>query len=315
MAEELTLKSLLTPEGQAQFHELYNERQFAVIAEFIQSNIAPDIKISLVQQAANLGSQFRFGSEHAQAIHFLSNHARFALTGLQPSSQPIKTARHHDENFPVWPLAALHAFYSNVESFEQRFIEGNSHKIAVGNPQLVFVPADVVEAAFYIQHGFTIAEKPEEDITPNQRHEFLTHILPRNPPDSDVREVLGAVHYALHDTFPVNDAKKRLHSGVVISIAEIIPQAIQVEQEELGTRNLLTADYQRPADQEFLKTWVKAIADACYWHGTLGDNYNARLMDKGEGGLLLPLDPQEYPQDNQLLAVIARDTASKSFIM
>lgn len=246
MAEELTLKSLLTPEGQAQFHELYNERQFAVIAEFIQSNIDPDIKISLVQQAANLGSQFRFCSEHAQAIHFLSNHARFALTGLQLSSQPIKTARHHDENFPVWPLAALHAFYSNVDTFEQRFIEGNSHKIAAGNPQLVFVPADVVEQAFYTQHGFIAAEDPAEDITPNPRHEFLTHILPRNPPDSDVREVLGAFSYALHDTFPVNDPKRGFQSGVVISIAEIIPQAEFVAMQELKPRGLLTVDYTPP---------------------------------------------------------------------
>ena len=307
MGEELSLKRLLIPEGQAHFQRLYAARGFSKIATFI-GNIEPDIKIPLVQEAISLSQQFRMGSEHAQAIHFLSNHARFALTKLQPSASASPHPRHHDENFPVWPLAALQAFYSNVENFEQRYAEGKSHQTPEGNPQLTFVPAPIVEAAFCQQHNL------QQDFTANPRHNLLAHILPRNGiSDKEKEEVFGAVYYALHDTFPRDG--KGFNSGVVINIADAIVQAAQVEQQELKPRNLLTADYQRPADQEFLKTWVKAIGDACYWQGALGNNYNARLMNKeGNDVLLVPLDPQKYPQDNQLLAVIAQETASKSFI-
>jgi hypothetical protein len=305
MAVELTLRRLLTPEGQNHFKKLYTDRDFTAIAEFIY-NIEPDLNIPMMQHAVMLSRQYNWQSEDAQAIHFLSNHARFALTQLQPSSQAIQTARHHDENFPVWPLAALHAFYSNIESFERRFAEGSSHKTAEGNPQLVFVPAPVIEAAFCQQYAL------EQDFTFNSRHNLLAHILPRNG-ITDKEEVLGAVHYAVHDTFPVNDAQRGLQSRIVISGAEIIKQAMQIEREELEPRGLLTAGYQRPTDEEFLKAWVEAIRDACYWLGALGDNYNARLMDKeGRDVLLVPLNPEKYMQDRQLLVNIA-ESSVKNF--
>ncbi len=296
MDEALSLGRLLIAEGQAQFQKLYRERDFSKIATFI-GNIEPDIKIPLVREAMSLSQQLRIGSEYAQAIHVLSSHARFALTQLQPSASLSQRPRHHDENFPVWPLAALQAFYSNIEIFEQRYAEGKSHQTPEGNPQLTFVPAPIVEAAFCQQHNL------QQDFTANPRHNLLAHILPRNG-ISDKEEVLGAVYYALHDTFPRNSAE--FNSDVVINPAETILHAVQIERQELQPRGLLTADYQRPTNQEFLNAWVKAIGDVCYWHGALGDNYNTRFMDKGEGALLIPLNSEMYKQDSQLLTIIAQ---------